>query len=313
MGKNEKIPRFLNVDGTKNSGPAKKLRQLLRYSRNSKERKIKPEIIYTLNDVIENFIVKELGVNVKWEKIPPHAIFIDSRYSFCRENAFYIANKQRIGIHESYINSRELPAIIKVLLHEMIHLSSTHMLRRRHPFFKRLAIQSQKLNRKGEILRFGEGFDEALTEEIAKYIWYLRFDNSNEEQKHIKQAIYSHEDFRPHLIDPYDILYIKLNETGGFSKKDPIVFAYIEQRRVLRYVAEKILEHNPKYFSNLKDVYFMLFRMKYKPDIKEEAKLIDSALGARAFRILMRMGTRPESAKQTFDALRELYTKSKLK
>ena len=310
MGKHEEIPRFLNADGTKNSGHARKLRQLLRYSKNSKEREIKPEIIDALNDAIESFIVNELGVNVKWEKIPPHAIFIDNRHHSRGESAFYIANKQRIGIYESYINSRELPAIIKVLLHEMIHLSSIHILRKGHPILKRFSIQSTKLNHKGEMLRFGNGFDEALTEEIAKYIWYLRFDNSNEEQKYIKQAVYNHQDFKPHLMDPDDILYIKFDKTGGFSKKDLVPFTYIEQRRVLRYVAKKILEHNPKHFLSLRNVYFMLFRMKYKPNISQEAGFIDKAIGAGAFRILMRMGTRPKQAKQTFDALEKLYTKN---
>ncbi len=314
MGENEKIPRFLNTDGTKNSGCARKLRQLLICPNQVSAETINPEIINKLNDIIKNFLIEQLNLNIKWENIPPHAVFIDKSHKPDDKNAFYIADEQRIGIYESYIKGRDALAIIKVLLHEMIHLSSIHILRPKSPIFKRFSILSTKLNRDGnDMLRFGEGFDEALTEGLVKFIWYSSIGSHDKKSIKIKEAVFKHRDFQPYLIDPYDILYVKTDEAGGFSKEDVILFTYIEQRRVLKYVVDKILEHNSEHFSSLKDVYFMLFRMKYKPDISKEARLIDKSLGAGAFRILMRMGTKPESAKQTLDALKKLHAKSKSK
>ena len=318
MENNEKIPRFVTDRRYRNTEAADKLKGLFecRYGIRGvddqaivKYEKFLNTVFQKLDNILYEYIKEYLKLELDWVKPGLRVVRIVNGIPKTKR-ALFKQKMQRILISSDFLKEAKPVEIVKTLLHELIHASTIHVLRDEGDgkfSFKKSSVSTESYRKKK---RFGVGLEEALTEELVKRIYRDKLDKlpiKDEEKRFIKSKKFHRQRewifnksnrLRGQVLGLDDIYYL---EHGRFVA----TFSYTEQRRVLRFVVQKIFKANKERFANIDDVYTLFIRNMFEYDFSVLAKIIERSIGKGAFKILMQMDNSPESAKDTLSELKK--------
>ncbi len=250
------------------------------------------EMVSTVNKTIIDFYKRDLGLPIYEDDfyIDKGNILVMKKSEYIEDNnaiACFEPNQQLITFYYDFVRRATKAQLLKTLIHEMVHFAGYHRVKT-EPFLdgydepythiSTIIMGGARLYTKKDGIGRGVGLEEALTEETAIMILKAKQDSLKE-----------------------------LSDTISMSP-----FSYLEHRRVLFYIIDRLLkveglttleDRNRAFDYTMKK--FILFRITGRA--YDMANIVNKAVGdKRAFRVLMRMGSNPDSAVSTLSKLKEM-------
>ncbi len=193
------------------------------------------------------------------------------------------------------------------IFHEIVHLKNFLAIDAQEnsnkPRRKGLVVEpSFKTTEKTGHFNYFSGLNEAVVSEIKKIYFFdlIRSNpflekeytwNSSKEAEHIKRK--KAEELG---IDSSEI--ISVDEKNSFKR-----FAYLDQRKVLYYVVEKIFTDNKEQFQSKDEIFKIFFNAHFNGNLLEISRLFEKSFGEGSFRILGMMTSDTKSCRLVMNYL----------
>lgn len=264
------------------------------------------------NSLLQEFDLQPFDVPEQNVHIMPEKLFKEVEKNNDRV-AVTFQDKQAIAVNAE--RSAEPLNRALHIFHEIIHLKGFSAIEvhedldKMHRSGFKVNATRKKSEKRGYFVAF-EGLNEAVVAEIEK-TYSQRFLKENEFLKEEYEWEMSEEaqklkqtSAKEWGIETDEITHISKDGKVGDS------FSYYEQRKVLYYIVDRLLENNPDKFKSRDTVKKLFFKSHFDGKLLNIAGLIEKSFGKGSFRMVGMMDTDKNSARLVMDYLFKHRTKS---